>query len=146
MNERLKPLIHGAQNRCFGCGPQNPDGLQLQFALDEENQTVVCAVEVPARFEGPPQYVHGGIISTMLDEAMSKAVRVRGLTALTSRLEIDLRRPVLSGHTVRIEGRWLRSEGRKHWTEGRILDQKGTLLASACGTFVEVRASRLQAK
>lgn len=140
----MKPLIHGAQNCCFGCGPANPDGLQLQFALDEETQTVVCAVTIPSRFEGPPQYVHGGIVSTMLDEAMSKAVRVRGLTALTSRLEIDLRRPVLSGHPVRIEGHWLRSEGRKHWTEGRILDEKGKLLASACGTFVEVRASRLQ--
>jgi len=34
---------------------------------------------IPDRFEGHPGYLHGGIIATLLDEAMSKAVRARGL-------------------------------------------------------------------
>ncbi|WP_420239867.1 PaaI family thioesterase [Telmatobacter bradus] len=144
MTETLKPLIHGAQNFCFGCGLDNPTGLQLKFALDEENQIVVSVATIPQSFEGPPTYVHGGIISTMLDEAMSKSVRMRGVTAMTRHMEIDLRRPVPSGQAVRIEGRWLRSEERKHWTEARILDQKGTVLASSTGLFVEVRARRMQ--
>jgi uncharacterized protein (TIGR00369 family) len=139
----LKPMIHSAQNFCFGCGPDNPTGLQLKFSQDEQ-QTVVCVVTVPTRFEGPPKYVHGGVISTLLDEAMSKAVRASGVTAMTRSMEIDLRRPVPSGVEVRIEGRLTRSEERKHWTEARILNQEGKVLASAQGLFVQVRESHMQ--
>jgi len=60
---------------------------------------------VPDRFEGPSRYVHGGIIATLLDEAMSKAVRASGRTSMTRQMEIDYLRPVPSGAAIRIEGR-----------------------------------------
>lgn len=142
--ENLTPLPHTAQNRCFGCGEANPSGLQLQFLLAEDG-TVVCLPTVAAAFEGPPSYLHGGIIATLLDETMSKAVRVRGLAAMTRQMEIEYLRPVPSGTSLRIEGRVVRSEGRKHWTEARILNAKAVTLASGKGMFVEVRASRLTA-
>jgi uncharacterized protein (TIGR00369 family) len=83
--------------------------------------------------------LHGGIIATLLEEAMSKAVRARGLTAMTGRMEIDYVRPVPSGAPLRMEGRIVRSEGRKHWTEARILNARGTALAEGKGLFIEVR-------
>jgi uncharacterized protein (TIGR00369 family) len=89
--------------------------------------------------------VHGGIIATLLDETMSKAVRARGLTAMTRQMEVDYLRPVPSGTPIRMEGRVVRSEGRKHWTEARILNAKAVTLATSKGLFVEVRASRLAA-
>ena len=140
--ERLTPLLHSAQNKCFGCGPANPVGLHLSFLLAED-QSVVCQPTVADTFEGPPGLLHGGIIATLLDEAMSKAVRVRGLTAMTRQMEIDYLRPVPSATAIRIEGRLVRSEGRKHWTEAKIVNEKSTTLATAKGLFVEVRASRV---
>jgi uncharacterized protein (TIGR00369 family) len=137
--ENLKPMVHAAQNRCFGCGPANPSGLQLEFLLAEDGSSV-CLTTVSDRFDGHPGYLHGGIIATLLDEAMSKAVRARGLTAMTGRIEIDYLRPVPSGAQLRMEGRIVRSEGRKHWTEARILNARGTALAQAKGIFIEVRA------
>jgi uncharacterized protein (TIGR00369 family) len=135
--EKLTPMAHIAQNRCFGCGPASTIGLHLEFLLAEDG-AVVCLPTIPERYEGPPGYLHGGIIATLLDEAMSKTVRARGLKAVTGRMEIDYRRPVRSAAPIRMEGRLLRSEGRKHWTEARILDARGHVLAEAKGIFIEI--------
>jgi uncharacterized protein (TIGR00369 family) len=140
--EKLTPLPHTAQNRCFGCGEANSAGLHLEFLLAEDG-SVVSLPTVPDNFEGPTGFLHGGIIATLLDEAMSKAVRARGLTAMTRQMEIDYLRPVPSGAPIRIEGRVVRSEGRKHWTEAKILNAKAVTLASGKGLFVEVRPHRM---
>jgi uncharacterized protein (TIGR00369 family) len=137
-SERLKPFAHSANNRCFGCGPANPGGLQLEFLLAADG-LVVCSVTIPAAFDGHPGYLHGGIIATLLDETMSKSVRALGLTAMTRHLEVDYRRPVPSGAPIRMEGRVVRSEGRKHWAEANILDDTGKALAQGKGLFIEVR-------
>lgn len=134
----LTPLSHAAQNRCFGCGEANPNGLQLEFLLAPDG-TVVCPANIPVAFEGHPGYLHGGIIATLLDETMSKAVRARGLTAMTRHLEIDYKRPVPSATPVRMEGHIVRSEGRKHWVEAHILDHEGKALAQGHGLFIEVK-------
>jgi uncharacterized protein (TIGR00369 family) len=144
-DEKLTPMVHAAQNRCFGCGQANPAGLRLEFLLAEDG-SVVCLPTVLDSFEGPPGYLHGGIIATLLDETMSKAVRASGLTAMTRQMEVDYLRPVPSGAPLRIEGRVVRNEGRKHWTEAKILNAQGTTLAFGKGLFVEVRASRMKAK
>ena len=136
--ENLTPLAHAAQNRCFGCGQANPTGLHLEFLLAEDS-SVVCLASVPDTFEGPPGYLHGGIIATLLDEAMSKSVRARGFTAMTRHMEVDYQRPVPSSTPIRLEGHVTRNEGRKHWTEARILDAERTVLAIGKGLFIEVR-------
>jgi len=139
--ENLTPLAHGAQNRCFGCGEANPIGLHLKFLLAEDG-TVVCLANVPDTFEGPPGYVHGGMIATLLDEAMSKAVRSHGLVAMTRHMEVDYQKPVPSAAPIRLEGSVVRSDCRKHWTEARILDAEGIVLAEGKGLFIEVRPRR----
>ena len=138
----MTPMTHGAQNRCFGCGMANPEGLRLEFFLEADG-SVVCFEEVPESFEGPPGCVHGGVIATLLDEAMSKAVRAQGVAAMTRTMEIDYWRPTPSRRPLRIEGRLVASEERKHWTEAQILDDAGTVLASGKALFVQVRASRM---
>jgi uncharacterized protein (TIGR00369 family) len=145
-NENLTPLAHAAQNRCFGCGEANPIGLHLKFFLADDG-TVVCNAIVPDTYEGPQGYAHGGIIATLLDETMSKAVRSHGVVAMTARLEVDYKRPVPSSaagepHPVRLEGRVVRSEGRKHWVEARVVDAKGVELAVGKGLFIEIKPRR----
>lgn len=142
--EELTPLPHTASNRCFGCGAANGGGLQLEFQLAGDG-LVVCLATIPDRFEGPIGYLHGGIIATILDEAMSKAVRAQGFVAMTRKMEVGYLRPVPSGEPIRVEGRVVRSEGRKHWTEARIVDAKAVTLAVADALFIEVRANKLKA-
>lgn len=146
-DEKLTPLAHTAQNRCFGCGEANPVGLHLNFMLAED-RTVVCEHTVGDLYEGPKGYVHGGMIATLLDETMSKAVRAHGLVAMTRHLSVDYLRPVPSTTPIRLEGVLARSEGRKHWVEARLLDEADTVLAHAKGLFVEVlpRREKMQIK
>ena len=142
-NEHLTPIAHAAQNHCFGCGQANPSGLHLEFLLAGDG-SVVCLAQIPDRFEGPRGYLHGGIIATLLDEAMSKAVRARGFTAMTRHIEVEYLRPVPSGVPIRIEGRAVQSDGRKHRTEARILNSDGETLANAKGLFIEIGARNSQ--
>jgi len=136
--ENLTPMAHAAQNKCFGCGAANHAGLRLEFLLAEDG-SVVCLTTVPDTFDGHPGHLHGGIIATLLDEAMNKAVRALGSTSMTGRMEIDYLRPAPSGATLRLEGRIVRSEGRKHWTEAKLLNSKGMVLAESKGLFIAMR-------
>lgn len=137
---QLKPMDHTAQNRCFGCGQANPTGLRLEFFIAQDG-SVVALPTVPDSFEGPRGYLHGGIVATLLDEAMSKSVRAKGFTAMTRHLEVDYLRPVPSRAPIRIEGRAIQSDGRKHHTEARILDASGAVLARGKALFIEVNPS-----
>lgn len=136
--EDVKRLDHTAQNRCFGCGEANAAGLRLEFSLTGDG-SVVSRPTIPDAFEGPRGFLHGGIVATLLDEAMSKSVRVKGITAMTRHLEIEYLRPVPSGTPLRIEARAVHSQGRKHRTEARILNEAGHELAMGKGLFIEVK-------
>jgi len=136
--DNLTPLAHTAHNRCFGCGPANPTGLHLDFMLAEDG-TVVCLASIPDTFEGPRGYLHGGIIATLLDETMSKAVRSHNIVGMTRHMEVDYKRPVPSCSPIRLEGRVYHHEGRKHWAEADIADDTGSVLAHSKGLFIEVR-------
>jgi uncharacterized protein (TIGR00369 family) len=137
-HEPLTPFAHSANNRCFGCGPDNANGLRLEFLLASDSAVVSLPV-VPEAFEGHPGYLHGGIIATLLDEAMSKAVRALGHPSMTRKMDVEYLRPVPGGAQLRLEGRVVRSEGRKHWAEAVIADAKETVLAHSKGLFIEIR-------
>ena len=70
---------------------------------------------------------------------MSKAVRAQGSTSMTRKMEVDYLLPVPSGAPIRIEGRVVRNESRKHWAEARVVNEKGSVLAEGKGLFIEVR-------
>jgi len=57
-------------NHCFGCSPTNPQGLHLRFEIaTEETGTITSSatVELTHLHEGPPGFIHGGIIATLLE-------------------------------------------------------------------------------
>jgi acyl-coenzyme A thioesterase PaaI-like protein len=109
--------------------------------------TVVCRTSIPDTFEGPRGFLHGGIIATLLDEAMSKANRHRNIVAMTRHMSIDYRRPVPLKINLILEG-WSAKDiqstsGHKHHCSAEIRDASGTVLASATGIFIEVTAEAL---
>jgi uncharacterized protein (TIGR00369 family) len=136
------PLPHGAQNRCFGCGVANKTGLRLKFFTDETGR-VLSRVKVPKRFEGPPGYMHGGAIATLMDEAMSKANRARGVTAMTRQMEVEYLRPVPLGVPLLLEGRLTSVDGRKHFCEAEVTNAEGRVLAKAKGLFLAIDPEKI---
>lgn len=53
-------------NHCYGCGPANPDGLQIKSYWDGD-ESVCEFVPQPHHSAGPNQYLNGGIIATLID-------------------------------------------------------------------------------
>lgn len=136
-SQELKPLAHGALNHCFGCGQANRSGLRLKFFVDEQ-RTIVCRVRLPRRFEGPPGHAHGGVIATLLDEAMSKANRQFGILAMTRQMEVDYLKPVPLATPLLLTGRRIEESGRIHRCEAEIANDSGTTLARAKAVFITV--------
>ena len=134
--KKLVPLQHGTLNHCFGCGQENRTGLRLKFFVDDEHR-IVCRVRVPQRFEGPPGHVHGGVIVTLLDEAMSKANRQFGIVAMTRHMEVEYLKPVPLLTPLELSARHVQSNGRKHHCEAQISD-RGVILAAGKALFIQV--------
>ena len=111
------PLNHDARHNCLGCGVENRIGLKLKFFLDPEQGGVVCRLRIPNRFQGPHGLAHGGILATVLDEAMSKAIHSTGVIAMTRHMEIDYLRPVALGAPLELRAHVVSVEGRKHFCE-----------------------------
>jgi len=68
-DDRFRPVPNRGDHNCFACGPNNPGGLAMKFYSDGE--TVVSRLRVDEHLCGWDNLLHGGIISTMLDEIMS---------------------------------------------------------------------------
>jgi len=133
-------------NNCFGCGPGNEAGLRLEFVLDKQRQRFVCHFQLEDRFVGPPGHAHGGIIATILDEAMGKVNKLRDVIALTGRMEVDYLRPVPLATPLIAEGWEMEVSGREHIHAAEIRNGKGEVLASSKGKFIEIDPHRMFAK
>ena len=146
-----KPRIHGhdtryvkmQKNYCFACGQSNPEGMRLKFTLDEARQTFVCKFRLSKRYTGPPGYCHGGIIATILDDAMGKLNKLRQVLAVTAQMKVDFLRPVPLNQPLRVDSRELRVRGRRHFNMAEILNEKGEVLARSRGVFVAIDPKRL---
>src|SRR5258707_7633160 len=121
---------------CFACGKNNPDGMRLRFTYDEERECFVCRFRLGKRYTGPPGHCHGGIIATILDEAMGKVNKLRQVIALTSQMTVDYLRPVPLNQPLRVESREVSVRGRRHVNMGEILNQKGEVLARGRAVFI----------
>ena len=133
-------------NHCFGCGPANETGLRLKFILDKEQKRFICRFRLQNRFVGPPGHAHGGIIATILDEAMGKVNKLRNVIALTGKMEVTYLKPVPLAKPLVVEGWEVRVRGREHINAAEIRNLDGEVLASSKGKFIEIDPHRMFAK
>ena len=106
----------------------------------------VCRFRLSKRYTGPPGHAHGGIIATILDEAMGKVNKLRHVVALTSRIEIHYLKPVPLYQPLRVEGREESVHGRQHLNLGEILNEKGEVLARSRGIFIAIDPEKMFGK
>ena len=93
MRKIVNPYPRQSGYKCFGCSPDNKLGLQMEFYEDEDS--VSCEWNPTGHFEGYYNVLHGGIQSTLIDEAGSWYVQVKLKTAgVTSNLNVRYYKPV----------------------------------------------------
>jgi uncharacterized protein (TIGR00369 family) len=124
---------------CFVCGQDNPHGLRLRCRL-EGGLTILEHTAREADL-GWKTFVHGGITMALLDEAMAwAAMAAARRPCVTVEMTTRLRRPVLVGMRLRVEGRVCEQKSRLALSEARMLDQQGQELAVATGKFVPMNS------
>jgi uncharacterized protein (TIGR00369 family) len=126
------------KNYCFACGNDNADGMRLKFTYDQERGRFVCRFRLDKRYTGPPGHCHGGIIATILDEAMGKVNKLRQVIALTSRITVEYLRPVPLDKPLHVESREVSVRGRRHVNMAEIINRKGEVLARSRGLFIVI--------
>jgi len=127
-----------SQSGCFVCGQENPHGLKIRFRRQDDGEITAIWTPSPA-WEGFRGIVHGGIVSTVLDEAMSKAVAATGTEALTAELRVRFRRHVKAGTSFLIRGRIVCRNRRLMKAEAVLLAGDGTEHAHAWATFLDLK-------
>ena len=131
-----QPTVDERASHCFVCGPDNPQGLHLTFTIDHEKITTTAHVQLTRLHEGPPGYIHGGIIATLMDEAMSKLNRPLNVLAMTRHMEVDYLRPASLHQPLVLIGTHLSRKGRKLYHKAELQLPDGTVLAHAKGLFI----------
>ncbi len=134
------------KNYCFACGKNNPDGMLLRFTYDEERDCFVCRFRLGKRYTGPPGHAHGGIIATVLDEAMGKVNKLRHVIAVTSEMTVNYLKPVPLNKPLRVESREQNVTGRRHVNVAQILNQKNEVLARSRGLFIAIDPHKMFGK
>jgi len=140
------PSHKSPNNYCFACGKDNPDSMRLRFTQNEAQGTVTSHLRLHKRYAGPPGYCHGGIIATILDEAMAKLNKLHGVTAVTGHMAVDYLRPVPLGKLLAVEARETHVRGRRRFRESAITNRRGEVLACGKGVFIAIDRPKVFAK
>ena len=122
---------------CFVCGKKNAAGLQLDFELVGEAEVQTSFLPTK-QFQGFRDIVHGGIIAAILDEVMVNGVWLRGIKAVTGKLEVRLKSPARVGERLHFTGRILRDTGKTVEMESHAVTSGGAIVAEASGLLVKV--------
>jgi uncharacterized protein (TIGR00369 family) len=117
--------------------PPFADAMDFDFVEVEEGRVVFVGKPSP-RFFNPLGTIHGGWTATILDSAMACAAHSTlkaGEGYTTLEMKINYVRPVMpDSGIVRCEGRLIHRGGTVATSEGRLVDERGRLLAHGTET------------
>jgi uncharacterized protein (TIGR00369 family) len=116
---------------CFVCGPDNPEGLKLQFHYREEGKKVSATFVPPKKFQGWKDMVHGGIIVTLLDEVMAKAAQKSGYAVLTGEIQTRFKNPARVLEPLRLEAEIENVRRKIVYARATAFREDGAVIAEA---------------
>jgi len=117
--------------------------MKLTFVQDDEKRRIIGRFVLGERYQGGGGMAHGGIIATLLDEAMGKVCRFREVRAVTAELRVQYLKPVNVRDEIIVEG-WEESEqqGRNLFHVGELRNAAGEILARGQARFVIISDPR----
>ena len=121
---------------CFVCGPKNPIGLKLDFHFN--GKTIKTEFIPKKEHQGYLNIIHGGIISTVLDEAMVKLAIAMDMPAVTASMEIRLRKAVNVGEKITVEAKMLKITSKLLESYAEAVTENNVVVADAKAKLVRV--------
>jgi uncharacterized protein (TIGR00369 family) len=119
---------------CVACSNDHPFGLRMTFHRTQDDW-LTATVECNDAMQGYAGLVHGGIVSLMLDAAMTNCLFEHGVSAMTAQLTLRFMEPLKIGATAEVSARMARKSAGAFVLEGHVL-QDGTLKAKGEGVFM----------
>lgn len=132
---QLAKVREKAHANCIVCGRCNERGLGLDFSPSEDG-SVEATFYCGKALEGYSNVVHGGVVSTVLDGAMTSCLFARGRSAVTALLDIRFRHPLRTGRTAAVRA-WVRKATPPLYVVEAEVSQQGQVKATATGTFMD---------
>ena len=125
---------------CFGCSKRNPIGLHLAFR--REDGEVRAPFTPQDEHQGWPGFMHGGLVATMLDEAMGWVIMAHGVWAVTGKINVRYRDPVPLHQPLTVVGRI--DKDRRRWllVRAEVRSSEGAVLSEADAIFMRVSGDR----
>jgi uncharacterized protein (TIGR00369 family) len=135
MEQNLQQFREETHAHCVVCGAHNSGGLQVTFQASPDGsvQAVFAGRQI---LEGYAATLHGGIICSLLDGAMTNCLAAHGHRALTAELTVRFRRPVATARPATIRA-WIENSGHQLYRVAADLRQDGRVMASATAKFLE---------
>jgi len=125
---------------CVVCSSENASGLQLTFDTLEDG-SVQASFDCDEKYVGYDGMLHGGVISSLLDGAMTNYLFAQGRTGFTGELIVRFRQPVAIGRTASIRA-WSTRFFPPFHALAAELTQDGEVKARARAKFMEPTPSR----
>lgn len=120
---------------CFACGERNPEGLKLTF--DWDGKTLKSSFTPRKEHQGYKDVVHGGIISTVLDECMAwAAIKKLNTMAATAELSVRLKNPLRTGEKTL-------TEARVENTSRKLVEASSTMKRASDGKVIATARAKL---
>lgn len=133
------------QGICFGCGPANPDGLQIKSYVTDDG--IICDWQAKSRHQAFPGVINGGIIGALIDchanwSAAYYLMQANELEqppcTVTAEYGVKLKKPTPFGAKIHLHA-VLESISEQKATIKVELFADGVLTATGHGTFVAVK-------
>lgn len=123
-----------ADTYCFACGKDNPFGLHMIF--HEEGEDYVSRWTPQPHHQGWSKILHGGLVSTLLDETMTWRLVSRGKSVVTAEMTVRLKKPTPLDQELTVRARITSERRRFYETEAELLLPDGTVTATATAKFI----------
>lgn len=120
---------------CLVCSQSNPIGLGLEFTCHDDGSVSTSFVGHPG-LEGFQGVLHGGMIASLLDGAMTNCLFACGHVAMTGELKVRYREPVVIGEEMLIRA-WIAQSASPLYVLEAELKQGDCVKATASAKFVE---------
>ena len=134
-NEQLERIRQHIHPHCVVCGPDNLAGLHLNFVALPDG-SVQADFDCRRLFEGYPNTLHGGVICSLLDGAMTNCLFAHGRAALTAEMNVRFKRPVATECAATVRA-WVTASCHSLYYMAADLRQDGQVMTTATAKFME---------
>lgn len=125
---------------CMVCGLQNESGLRASF-YELENGELLAVFRPGEGHQSYPGRLHGGIISTIIDETIGRAIMVAHpdrYWGVTVDISIRFKKPVPLDRELRVIGRITKDSKRMFEGTGELLLADGSVAAEGRGRYMKL--------